>query len=823
MRKKLSLQDLTLAAIIALLMITLSACSKKPKSPTTPAVGGNEHKKIEPVSFTDVKITDDLWSKRIEKNRTVTIPAALERCEESGRIDNFRIAAGVKQGQHRGRYPFDDTDVYKVIEGAAYSLSVHPDPQLSQKIDGIIETIAAAQEIDGYLFTARTNKDRGNERLADTIGQERWINVAAHSHELYNMGHLYEAAVAYYEATGKDRLLGIATKNADMLCEVFGPGKNESSPGHQIIEMGLARLYKATGEKKYLDLAKFFLDNRGPDGEEYSQSHKKVSEQDEVVGHAVRAMYMYSGMADVAELTGDDSYVKAIDRLWENMVSKKMYITGGIGSDPTNEGFGPEYDLPNMSAYCETCASIGNVYFNQRLFQLHGDGKYIDVLERVLYNALSSGVSLDGDTFFYPNALASRGQHKRSKWFDCACCPGNITRFMASVPGYIYAQAEDSIYVNLYVASEGSVKIKNKTVLIEQQTKYPWDGKVNITITPESKKEFSVFLRIPGWARNEAVPSNLYKFKDIKGEKVTIKVNGETLAVQVQNGYAQIKRQWKANDTIELDMPMPVRRVIANENVKYDVDKIALQRGPVIYCLEWPDVSKERVLNLVLPDSVTLSSDYKPQLIKAGSEDFGMGVITGKAAGLVYKNGEVNNYIEEITAIPYYAWSHRGSGEMMVWIPTTQKGADIIDDIHVTQTATVTAKPEGIGIEAINDLVATENSSDISVPLFSFWPEKGTQENNIAWIQYDFKDEYEPSIVDVFWVIDEDNQLPKSWKVQYKDKDDEWQNAWSPDDYPLAANVRNRFIFETVRTKSLRIVVELQNGYSAGLFEWYVK
>jgi len=614
---------------------------------------------IEAIPFTDVKITDEFWQPRIETNRKVTIPYAFKKCEETGRIDNFAIAGGLVTGEHRGNYPFDDTDPYKILEGAAYSLSVHPDPKLDKYLDDLIVKIAAAQEDDGYLYTARTNKAK---HLLNWYGHERWSKLGG-SHELYNMGHLYEAAVAHYEATGKRSLLDVAVKNADFLDRVFGPGKNETAPGHQVIEMGLAKLYRTTGNERYLQLAKFFLDTRGPGGNKYNQSHQKVLEQTEAVGHAVRASYMYCGMADVAALTGDPRYLDAIDRIWENVVTKKLYLTGGIGARGSGEAFGDNYELPNATAYCETCAAIGNVMWNHRMFLAHGDAKYIDVLERTLDNGLLSGVSLSGDRFFYPNPLESHGQHRRSAWFPCACCPGNICRFIPSIPGYIYAQRADTIYVNLFVESSATIKAGKNTVRIKQQTRYPWTGLVQITVEPQRSAKFAIAVRVPGWARNDPLPGDLYRYLYASDAKVSLKLNGKPIAANVKTGFVCIERRWQKGDVIELDMPMPVRRVLAHEQIKDDAGKVALQRGPIVYCAEWAD-NNGHVLNLVLPDSARLTTEYRKDMLN------GVTVIRGKALALSYdKDGKsVLKKPQDFLAIPYYAWAHRGPGEMAVWL-----------------------------------------------------------------------------------------------------------------------------------------------------------
>ncbi|MBC8468388.1 MAG: glycoside hydrolase family 127 protein, partial [Planctomycetes bacterium] len=638
----------------------LQVCSADEKSNTP------KDYPIGPVPFTDVELTDDFWAPRIETNRKVSIPYAFRKCEETGRIDNFAIAGGLMKGEHRANYPFDDTDPYKILEGASYSLDVRPDRKLDRYLDVLIVKIAAAQEDDGYLFTCRTNKAKN---LINWYGDKRWSKLSG-SHELYNMGHLYEAAVAHYQATGKRTLLNVAIKNADFLDTVFGPGRNETAPGHQIIEMSLARLFRETGDEKYLRLAKFFLDTRGPDGNPYNQSHKKVTEQEEAVGHAVRASYMYCGMADVAALTADHSYLKAIDRIWENVVSKKLYLTGGIGAKGSGEAFSKNYDLPNETAYCETCAAIGNVMWNHRMFLFHGDGKYVDVLERTLYNGLISGVSLEGDTFFYPNPLASRGQHKRSPWFGCACCPGNMTRFVSSVPGYIYAQDEDNLYVNLFAGGTGSVRMKGNTVQIKQQTRYPWDGAVKITINPEKSANFTVRIRIPGWAQNNPVPSDLYRYASSSDEKASLKVNGDTTALNMGKGFARLNRRWKKGDVIELNLPMPVRRVLAHKNVTDNVGKVALERGPIVYCAEWPD-NDGHVLNVVLPDKAKLTSEYRKDMFN------GVNVVHAKAVGLSYSDDgkTLLKKEQDFTAIPYYAWAHRGAGEMAVWLASNESAA----------------------------------------------------------------------------------------------------------------------------------------------------
>ncbi|MGB7296839.1 MAG: glycoside hydrolase family 127 protein [Candidatus Aminicenantales bacterium] len=618
------------------------------------------------VALTAVELTDTFWALRLETNRAVTVPFALEQSESTGRIKNFEIAGGAAQGAFCSKYPFDDSDVFKVIEGAAYSLMVHPDPALDKKLDETIAKIAAAQETDGYLYTARTIDPA--DPPVDWVGNERWSNLYM-SHELYNLGHLYEAAVAHNKATGKKNLLNVALKSANLVDSVFGPDKERGVPGHQEIEIGLVKLYRLTGKKKYLKLAKFFLDERGNSSGrklygEYSQDHKPVVDQAEAVGHAVRAMYMYSGMADVAAITGGQDYERALDRIWDDVVHKKMYVTGGIGAAGGIEGFGAAYELPNASAYCETCASIGSVLWNWRMFLLKGDARYIDVLERTLYNAFLSGVGMSGDLFFYPNPLESTGQHRRSPWFNCACCPSNIVRFVPQIPGFVYATRGDALFVNLFVASKASLSLGTRKVRIEQQSLYPWEGEVMVVLHPEEPADFGLHIRIPGWAVGRPVPGDLYQYLDFQPEAVSVRVNGETIDPELEQGYLRLRRTWQDGDTIEVGFPMAVRRVVANPLVQDDGGKVALERGPIVYCAEWPD-NGGHVSNLVLADDAALSAERRESLLN------GVTVIKGEVMALAVVRGRepVDIKRQEFIAIPYYAWAHRGEGEMAVWLP----------------------------------------------------------------------------------------------------------------------------------------------------------
>ena len=638
---------------------------------------------IQGIPFNTVSLNDGFWLPKIETNRTITIPSSFQKCEETGRVENFILASGAKKGKFLTVYPFDDTDIYKTIEGAAFSMTVHPDKALDRYVDSLIAIVAAAQEPDGYLYTARTI-DPAHPH--DWSGSERWVKESELSHELYNSGHLFEAAAAHFIATGKRNLLNIALKNANLLVQVFGPGKRDDAPGHEIVEMGLVRLYRITGEKKYLDLAKFFIDCRGkiPNSKQfYSQNHIPFVQQTEAVGHAVRAAYLYSGVADVAALTGNKEYIDAIDKIWENTVTKKFYITGGIGALHAGEAFGADYELPNLTAYNETCAAIANVYWNYRMFLLHGDAKYIDVLERSLYNNVISGIGLDGKTFFYPNPLESNAKYafnygnklSREPWFDCSCCPTNLCRFMASVPGYIYAQKQEDIYVNLFIGSKTTFKLQKTSVVLSQQSNYPWEGNVSIQVNPTKKTDFSLCLRIPGWARNQPVPGDLYRYVASTPEEIVVKVNGKAVAYTTREGYAVISRQWKKGDKVEYTLPMNIHRVEANEKVKDDRGKIAIERGPVVYCLEGID-NNNNLNTIILPDNAPLSVKFQPAKLNGINEISGEAIVLEIATdGL-----SVLTKKQPFTAIPYYAWSNRGINQMKVWLPRKVKEITISNE-----------------------------------------------------------------------------------------------------------------------------------------------
>lgn len=586
-------------------------------------------KMIEQIDFSHVKINDNFWSPRLSKHVSATLPVCIDQIEnQTGRIRNFENAAK-GEGEHSGIF-FDDSDVYKALEGMAYSLINNPDPELEKKADEWIDKFAAAQQPDGYINTFYTL----------TGLDKRWTNMD--KHEMYCAGHMIEAGVAYYQATGKRKLLDVCIRMTDHMMSQFGPGKRHWVPGHEEIELALVKLYQTTQEQKYLDFAYWLLEERGHGhgtmGDEgkwnpvYYQDIVPVRQLTDISGHAVRCMYLYCGMADVAALKNDTGYIAAIDRLWDDVVHRNMYITGGIGSSRDNEGFTEDYDLPNLDAYCETCASVGMVLWNQRMNQLTGDSKYIDILERSLYNGALAGISLGGDRFFYVNPLESKGDHHRQEWYGCACCPSQLSRFLPSIGNYIYASSDDALWVNLYIGNTGQIRIGETDILLTQETDYPWDGSVKLTISTSQPLEKEIRLRIPNWCKT-----------------YDLSINGKRINVSEEKGYAVIK-DWKSQDVIALDMDMPVEIVAADPHVKENFGKRAIQRGPLVYCME-------KIDNPVYFDQIQLSPSTTFQTA------FASDILNG------IKTIKTNGRAQSATFIPYYAWDNRKAGKMRVWIP----------------------------------------------------------------------------------------------------------------------------------------------------------
>ncbi len=799
-----------LTVTITCVLLLINGCAKKP-----PPVADYP---IQPVPFTSVKLTDNFWAPRIKKNATVTIPIAFGYCESTGRVKNFEIAAGLDTGKFQTIYPFDDSDVYKIIEGASYSLQTFPDPKLEAYLDTLIRKIGLAQEPDGYLYTNRTIAEKnGGKGLHEWAGKKRWVQDSVLSHELYNLGHLYEAAVAHYQATGKRTLLDIALKSADLVNKDFGWDRVKVYPGHQVIEMGLVKLYRVTGEKKYLDLAKFFLDVRGPKGQAYNQANIRPVDQTEAEGHAVRATYMYSGMADIAAIEKDDAYLNAITKIWEDIVYRKIYLTGGIGATGGNEGFADPYFLPNMSAYCETCASIGDIFTNERLFLLHGETKYIDILEKTLYNSMLSGVSLSADRFFYPNPLESNGQHSRQAWFGCACCPSNVARFVPAIPGYVYAVTDKALYVNLFISNNATFNVGNSKVSISQKANFPWDGKVEINLDPESEKKFDLMIRIPDWALNEAIPGGLYKFTGINNEPVRLMVNGKDYQVKTKDGFAVISRKWKNGDKVDVDFPMPVRKVVADERIKDDIGKMAFQRGPVIYCAEWPDNDKGNVRDFIINKDAAASTEFVPSLLD------GTQVI--KTTGYQTKrtlDGRVETLNEEpVTLIPYALWNNRGAGQMMVWIPTGTSSAHPLPAPSIANRSKIRASKITRDINAINDQDVPANSNDNSVPYYHWWPDKDKWE----WVEYDFEKPETISGSKVYWYDDGPDggcRIPDEYEILYLNG-----NIWEPVNartpYKVTKNGWDSLSFDPVKAKAVKIKVKLNKEFASGIYEWIIE
>jgi DUF1680 family protein len=762
------------------------------------APAGAQTKYLTAVPFQEVHLDDAFWGPRLRTNRTATVEANLRQCERTGRIKNFAVAGKLEVGKHQGLL-FDDSDVYKMLEGIAYALAERRDPELEKRADRVIDLIAAAQQPDGYINTFYT--------LVEP--QKRWKNIQ-YGHELYCAGHLIEAAVAYHQATGKRKLLDVARRLADHIADTFAPGKRVDACGHEEIELALVKLHRATGEKRYLDQARIFLDVRGDRTQrrlfgEYAQDHKPVREQTEVTGHAVRAMYLYCAMADVGALTGDEGLLKAIRAIWQDVVERKMYVTGGIGPSAHNEGFTVPYDLPNDSAYAETCAAIGMGLWNHRMFLMSGEGKYADVLEREVYNGLLSGVSLSGDRFFYVNPLGSVGRHHRVPWFDCSCCPTNIVRYLPGIGERAYAHRGNGVWTALYMGSTATIPLEGGKVTLKQETKYPWDGDIQITVQPEKPFAFDLHLRLPGWC----------------GKSKTLTVNGDTVPdVTVDKGYAKLSRTWKSGDVVRLNLPMPVERVHADPRVKADVGRVALQRGPVVYCLEGVD-NGGAVRNLVLPRDAALSARFEKDLLG------GVVVVHGEALAASRPEEAIVTKPVKFTAIPYYAWDNRAPGPMVVWLAEEPEKAEIPGEEGVVANG-VRIRASHLNptdtLESLNDGVVPRGSGDHSIRRMTWWDHRGTME----WLSYRFLGNKPRTVSEaaVYWFDDTGIgacRVPAEWKLLYLDGG-EWKPVKLTGDsgYSTAPDRFNKVSFEPVQTQELRVEVKLKQGFSGGVLKWTV-
>ena len=724
---------------------------------------------VTPVPLTQVDILDDFWAPRMEVNRKVSLWHCFDKMEKP---DHFGSP--------------------KLIEAAAYMLAKRPDPKLEEYVDQVIDMLVT----------------RLTPRLADP---DKAVRVP---------GHFLEAAVAYYGTTGKRKMLDAALEDAKVIDANFGLGKRDYISEHEGQKIGLLRLHGQTGDEKYLKLAQFFMDGRGKDdyprtGEyaidrTYAQDHEPVVKQNEAVGHCVRAMFLYIPLTDLAALTGRPEYQKAADKIWEDVVRHKLYLTGSIGSIRFHEQFGSAYELPNLSAWNETCAAYGNVVWNQRMFQAHHDAKYIDVLERVLYNGFADGVSLKGDRFFYQNPLRSFGNYERFEWIDVPCCPPNVVRLVASLGSYIYAQGPDSVYVNLFVGSKANVILPSgNMVTIQQETRYPWEGAVSIRLDPERAEAFTMLLRIPGWARNEVLPGDLYKYADEMEEKPTLRLNGRPVELTLERGYVRIERKWAKGDRIQLQLPMPVRRVKANAEVEEDHGMVALERGPLVYCAEWPD-NNGHALNLVVPENASFGSEWRRDLLN------GIQVVTGNVEALERDDrGELQQQPHKMMAIPYFAWSNRGPGEMAVWMSSEPQKAWVAplppDPIHEVRSSGGVQKvwtgynDQNDDIRALYDGKDPLDSADESYLYYRMRPEPGTP----AWVEYEFKSPVKVSGAQVYWFDDRRFcRVPASWRVLYYEDGDGWKPVANIEPYVVAKDRFNIVSFRPVTTIALRLEVE---------------
>ena len=780
---------------------------------------------LTPVPIRQVTVDDEFWSPKRKVWREVTVPDCLTKFENDrgGALNNFDKVRDGQTGGHAGP-PWYDGLIYEMIRGSADFLAAHPDPALEKRLDGYIERIAAAaaRDPDGYLNT-HTQLMEPTHRWGLNGGNDN------NQHDVYNAGALVEAAVHYYGATGKTRLLAVATKLANHMSDVMGPPpKKNVIPGHSLAEEAMVKLYlllrehpelKANlpfpvDENRYLKLVEFWIENHGNhEGRinygSYGQDHMPVLQQPTIEGHAVRATLLCTGLVAAAGANGRDDYLQAARRLWDNMVYRRMHVTGGVGAVAGHEGFGPDYDLPN-TAYLETCAAIGAGFFHRAMNLAFADATYADELERVLYNGALSGASLKGDTYFYENPLEAGRRRARWSWHPCPCCPPMFLKIMGAMPGYIYACDKDGVYVNLFVGSRASVTIGDRKVALKQTTRYPWDGNVKIAVEPAQAAPFAVSVRIPGWC-----------------EGATLKVNGtRTDRLEKVRGYARISRSWKAGDTVELDLPMPVRRLKAHPNVQANAGRAALARGPILYCLEEADNGR-RVRHMAIPPGAKLAAEHRPDLLG------GVTVIKGEAVVRRRSDAERPLYLPaekalnvqpaEFVAVPYYANTNREPGAMLVWVPETPDLAPPMPPATIAGEARPSAShgnPTDT-LAGLNDGVEPRDSADEGIPRFTWWDHRGTQE----WVQYDFDKPCNVSAVEVYW-WDETRlkrhcRVPQSWRLFFKDG-----NVWKPvrgaSEFGRKPDQFNRVTFEPVETTGLRIEVQLQAEWSGGILEWKV-
>ena len=761
--------------------------------------------KLRAVPFTEVKIEDAFWSPRRATNRIASIPVNLENLEQSGNLENLRLAAKRATSGFQGPV-FMDSDVYKALEAAAYSLATDPDPALDRRLDDLIAILAAAQQPDGYLNSYYTVKEPG----------QRWTNLRD-NHELYCAGHMFEAAVAHYQATGKKSFLNVATKFADHIDSVFGPPpKRLGYPGHPEIELALIKLGRATGEARYVNLARFFVENRGRhffaeehrtplseyDGS-YWQDDVPIYDHRNIKGHAVRACYLLSGATDVAAETGDAALLKMIHRVWRNTTERNLYVTGGIGPSSHNEGFTVDYDLPNLTAYQETCATIALAQWNHRLALLYGDARYADVVERALYNGVLAGVSQDGTRFFYVNPLESQGNHHRSPWFGCACCPPNVARTLTSLGGYAYARSEDALWVNLYIQGSVKVNVGGEAVTLKVTTDYPWDGKVTLQPTLAKPTKFTLQLRYPSWCQDSKVAINDAAVPDLK----------------VGRGYLALARTWQSGDTVELNLSMPVERIAANPNVRADSGLFALQRGPLVYCVEACD-QPESLASLYLPANAELKAVREKNLLGGVVAIRGLAEVTADVdwTRRLYQASGPSRRVP-ITAIPYYAWDNRQAGAMKVWLPVAPP-PQIAGSLEAQAKVSLSFVSGNCQPQGVNDGLEPKSSGDQPAALCHWWPHKGSEE----WVQYTWPKPVRAIGTKVYWFDDTGRgecRLPASWQIQFLDGTD-WKPVKTKGDFPVVADRWCEGSFEAVTTTALRLSVTMRKDGAAGVHEWKV-
>ncbi|MCK6448620.1 MAG: glycoside hydrolase family 127 protein [Planctomycetes bacterium] len=777
------------------------------------------------VPFERVTITDPFWAERIETNRTATVKACLDKCDETGRIRNFAVCATLCPGEHQG-YLYNDSDVYKVLEGVAYTLASRPESALEARADAIIDQIVAAQQPDGYLNTYWTLVEPG----------KRWTNIR-HGHELYCAGHMIEGAIAYFHATGKRKWLDCAIRFADHIDATFGPGKKLDATGHEELELALVKLFHETDERRYLSLAQFFLDQRGssegrtPFGE-YAQDHEPIREQREVVGHAVRAMYLYCAMADVAGITGDPGLWTALDAIWHDVVDRKMYVTGGIGPSASNEGFTVPYDLPNDTAYCETCAAIGMALWNQRMFLATGDAKYADIVERELYNGFLSGVSLDGTKFFYDNPLASKGQHERVPWFDCSCCPSNVVRFLPAIGERIYATRGDVLFVSQYIGSRAEVELGGRAVKVTLESGFPWQGDGSVRFSMSEPSEFEVRLRWPDWATG-------FASVDVEIAAGTERIEPQDVRHEIVDGFLSLRRTWRPGDRLRFVFPVMPRLVAQDERVASTTNRRALRVGPLVYCAEGVDndghvrdfvVAREdhafasaQVMwwtGADMAEDVRL--DSAPAGLPATTRAF---VLPGTR--VVLRDGERASEPAKLTVVPYFLWANRGKNEMAVWLPIVPELAELPGEGDVVRQAGAAVKAshcwQNDTPAALNDGRPGANSADESLPRLTFWDHRGTNE----WVEYEFDAPRRLEKGSVQWFDDTGRgscRVPASWRLTYWSGD-----AWAPveptngTEFGVKKDVFNHVTFTPIEAQRVRLEIVQQEKFSSGILEWRVE